>query len=244
MLEILGILSIVAFILFMIALFSPNAAFFNKLPVINSKGKSGRRWICFGVWMCINLIGGLIVPSNGTDNPKEKAKAIIQDKDTSSLQNTKKSTKETEPYIVKKTWKTKTSVDEMTDDVNIWKSITSDNRVYFDFPYDGGSTLSIDVRYMKKYGTDVFLTISKGQILCNDFDETNIITVRFDDAPPQKFKCNTPSDMSSNYIFIRDAKRFVKSAKNTKTIKVQLQFFQEGTRTFTFTVDEPLTWDK
>lgn len=91
MMEILGILSFVAFVLFMIALFCPNAAFFNKLPVINSKGKSGRRWICFGVWICVNLIGALTVPNNNTN---------AQSKDSESVQIQKKNTTKREHQFV------------------------------------------------------------------------------------------------------------------------------------------------
>ena len=50
----------------------------------------------------------------------------------------------------KKRWSITEDIDEMTDSKNVWKSQVSDNEAYFDFPYDGGSKLRIEVRYMKK----------------------------------------------------------------------------------------------
>lgn len=142
-----------------------------------------------------------------------------------------------------KTWVESTSVDEMTDTKNIWKSLTSDNTVDFDFPYEGGSTLKISVRYMKKYGTDVLLQISKGQILCNPYNGNDFATIRFDNDPPQKFKYKEAGDGSADCVFLNNSQKFIKLASKAKKILVQIPIFQEGNPTFTFTVDEPLVWD-
>lgn len=143
---------------------------------------------------------------------------------------------------VKKTWKETISEDEMTDSKNIWKEVVSDNEIEFDFPYNGGSNLTITVRYMKKYGTNVLISLSKGQLLCNDYNGTNYINVRFDSNPPIKFTTSEPSDLDSNTLFISNPKRFIREAKKAKTIKIEVPVYEEGLPLFTFTLDEPLTW--
>ena len=140
-------------------------------------------------------------------------------------------------------WQVTESIDEMTDTKNVWKSLTSENFAYFDFPYEGGSFLRIDVRYMKKYGTDILLTLSQGQLMSNEYNGTNYVMVRFDDDAPQKYYTNEPSDGSSNCLFLRNTKKFIKRAKTAKSIKIQVPVFQEGNPIFTFKVDVPLTWE-
>lgn len=140
-------------------------------------------------------------------------------------------------------WQVTESLDEMTDSKNVWKTVVSENLAHFSFPYEGGSSLSLCVRYMKKYGTDVILTISKGQLLSNEYNGTNYVTVRFDDDAPQKYYTNDAADGSSDYLFLRNARKFIKRAKTAKSIKIQVPVYQEGNPTFTFKVDVPLTWE-
>ena len=140
-------------------------------------------------------------------------------------------------------WQVSESVDEMTDSKNVWKSLVSENLVHFSFPYEGGSSLNVCVRYMKKYGTNVILTISKGQLLSNEYNGTNYVTVRFDDDAPQKFYTTEPADGSSDCLFLTNARKFIKRAKTAKSIKIQVPVYQEGNPTFTFKVDVPLTWE-
>lgn len=140
-------------------------------------------------------------------------------------------------------WQVEESIDEMTDTKNVWKSLVSENLAYFDFPYEGGSFLKINVRYMKKYGTDVYITLSSGQLLSNEYNGTNYVMVRFDDDAPQKFYTNETADGSSECLFLRNGKKFIKRAKTAKSIKIQVPVYQEGNPIFTFKVDVPLTWE-
>lgn len=141
-----------------------------------------------------------------------------------------------------KTWNYSTETDEMNDSKSRFASLTSDNTVDFDFPYQGGSYLNLTVRYMKKYGTDVYIKISSGQFICNEYQGTNNVRVRFDNGSPIKFSTNEPSDGSSDLLFLSNAKKFIKLAKQAKIIKIEAPFYQEGNRVFTFTVDKSLEW--
>lgn len=142
-----------------------------------------------------------------------------------------------------KRWNETSEKDEMTDVMSYWSTLISDNTVYFDFPYEGGSELKITVRYMKKYGTDVIISISQGQMLCNEYNGTNYVTVRFDDTPAKKYYTNEPADGSPDNLFLNNPKDFINRAKTAKTIKIEVPFYQEGNHVFTFTVDEPLKWE-
>lgn len=148
-----------------------------------------------------------------------------------------------EPVDQSKQWTETSEKDEMTDVMSYWSTLISDNTEYFDFPYEGGSKLKITVRYMKKYGTDVIISISQGQMLCNEYNGTNYVTVRFDDTPAKKYYTIEPADGSSESLFLNSSRDFINRAKTAKTIKIEVPFYQEGNRVFTFTIDEPLKWD-
>ena len=145
-----------------------------------------------------------------------------------------------EPSIV--TWSIMTEKDEMTDTKNIWASITSDNYIYQDFPYEGMTRAKIIVRYMKKYGYDVLIEISQGQIYGKEYNGQNYITARFDEASPKRYYFNEAADGSSEVVFLNNRSDFMKRCKQAKDIKIDIPIWQEGRPVFTFHVDEPLVW--
>lgn len=143
---------------------------------------------------------------------------------------------------VKNGWNYESEIDEMDGSTTKRAIVVSSNVVEFDFPYNGGSTLGICVRNTKKYGTDVMISISKGQFISNEYNGTNYVTVRFDNNAPIKFTTVEPSDYSSDLLFLQNPKKFIKLAKNAKTIKIEAPFFNEGSYVFTFDTNKPLVW--
>lgn len=139
-------------------------------------------------------------------------------------------------------WSYENEVDEMDGSTTKRAIIESSNEVEFDFPYQGGSTLGICVRKTKKYGNEVLISISNGQFLCNDYNGTNYVTVRFDNNAPVKFLTTEPADYSSDVLFLENSKKFIKLAKNAKTIKIEAPFFDNGSYVFTFNANKPLEW--
>lgn len=139
-----------------------------------------------------------------------------------------------------KKWDLTTNQDEMDDSKSYWYSLQSDNYANFDFPYEGNSYLTITVRWMKKYGYDVLLEITKGQMVGNEYNGTNYVRVRFDGGKVQKFYYNEPNDGSSNLVFLRNAQKFIEKCKSAKDIIIEQEFYQEGIHQFKFHVDEPL----
>lgn len=177
--------------------------------------------------LCINMCNS-ITTSNGTYLDSDTA--VI---DTALYGNT--------PIEVeKKTWSLQTKQDEMDDSKSYWYSLQSDNYANFDFPYEGNSYLTITVRWMKKYGYDVLLEITDGQMVGDEYNGTNYVRVRFDGGKVQKFYYNEPNDGSSNLVFLRNAQKFIEKCKNAKDIIIEQEFYQEGVHQFKFHVDEPL----
>ena len=177
--------------------------------------------------LCINMCNS-ITTSNGTYLDSDTV--VI---DTALYGNT--------PIEVeKKTWSLQTKQDEMDDSKSYWYSLQSDNYANFDFPYEGDSYLTITVRWMKKYGYDVLLEITDGQMVGDEYNGTNYVRVRFDGGKVQKFYYNEPNDGSSNLVFLRNAQKFIEKCKNAKDIIIEQEFYQEGVHQFKFHVDEPL----
>ena len=141
-----------------------------------------------------------------------------------------------------KTWDFSISKDDMTDTNNIWATIRSADYVSQEFPYEGYTYASITVRYMKKYGYDVIIQITKGQITGSEYNGTDYITARFDGGSPKKYHFNEAADGSSEMVFLRNTSDFISKCKKAKDIKIDLPLYKGGRPTFTFHVDEPLVW--
>ena len=56
-----------------------------------------------------------------------------------------------------------------------------------------------------------------------------------DEGPVQKFTCSETSDGKSDVIFLHPAGRFLSKLKAAKSVTVEAEFYQEGTRQFNFT---------
>lgn len=140
------------------------------------------------------------------------------------------------------TWKKQTAVDEMTDATNIWVTLKSSNYKNFEFPYEGDTYLTITVRKMKQYGIDVILSLDRGQIIGNDFDGTNYVTIRFDNRQAKRYYFSESSDNDSKVIFLHNTSGFISEAKKATRILIQVPVYEEGNPTFEFNPYEPLEW--
>lgn len=140
------------------------------------------------------------------------------------------------------TWNFSIEKDEMTDTKNIWAKIISDNHISQSFPYEGYTYATITIRYMKKYGYDAIISISKGQIHGSRYNGDNYITARFDEGTPKKYTFTEAADGSSEMVFLVGKSDFIKRCKQAKDIKIEVPLYQAGRPIFTFHVDEPLVW--
>ena len=163
--------------------------------------------------------------------------------ETTSESSTDSSATEDAPEVKKgkKTvWEYHQAIDEMTDKTTYYATIESENEVKFDFPYNGGSSLTLTIRDSPQYGKNIYIKISKGQFNYG-INGTNI-KVRFDDSEPITVHCNQPSDYSTDVLFLDNFNKVLNKIKESSTMKINAEFFSEGTRTFTFKT-EGLEWD-
>lgn len=149
---------------------------------------------------------------------------------------------EIEAETSKKTWDIRTEKDEMTDSKNIWATVLSDNYIRQEFPYEGLTYAKITVRYMKKYGYDVLINITNGQIHGSKYSNENYIIARFDEGSPKKYWYDEAADLSSDVVFVRSKNEFIKKCKEAKKIKIEIPIYKGGRPVFSFEVDESLVW--
>ena len=173
------------------------------------------------------IIVSVASSDEGSSTNESKEQVVAANAETKSEQKTK--------------WEYNESVDEMSEKTTFFATLTSDNEVNFDFPYDGGSSLSITVRQDPKYGKDVYFRISKGQF-SNSYNGS--VSVKFGNGSIEKYNCSGSSDADTGILFLNgNVSSFIKKLKTAKQIKVQASFFQEGDRTFTFTTPVGLEWE-
>ena len=205
-----------------------------------TKKKNGcMKWalIILGVFVLLIILGNIVGDDEQTSQDGKKvndtvAVAATEDKVEDKNKNDKD--------LI--TWHYESIMDEMTDTKNVWASLKSDNYIEQEFPYEGDTYATIIIRYMKKYGTDVILEIDRGQIVGIDVNATNFVSAKFDDAEPRKYYFDNAADMSTEQVFLRNAKDFINRCKSAKVIKVDIPMFQAGRPVFTFRVDKPLEW--
>lgn len=143
---------------------------------------------------------------------------------------------------VKNNWHVNTTTDPMTDKSIIVANLRSQNDVTFDFPYDGGSYMVMNIRKMDSK-IDVYFEISKGQFVCNEYQGSNTLMIRFDNEDAKNYITVESSTHDSDVLFIKSqsaiSEIYAKCLSAT-SIKVKANFFSEGSRIFDFKVNTPL----
>ncbi len=143
--------------------------------------------------------------------------------------------KESQPQTqeVKTNWYYSSSKDEMRNEEINHAGILSNNKHDFNFPYNGGSRLSINLRH-KENNNDIFFDVTKGQIPCLTGCTAK---VKFDDKPIQNIQLVGTNDGTTTTVFISGGKSvlsFSRNLKSSKKVTIELLFFHEGERQFTF----------
>lgn len=240
---VISILSTLLVLWFIFGLISPKKA----LSFLIKDEDKRSRWKVLGIYVAFAFILYLISGVGG-NKTESKSSNLVSNADKATVVDSTASVKtEVESPKPKSNlvgWKETEEIDEMTDTKNVWKTIRSLNGVMQDFPYNNGETYAkITVRYMKKYGNSVLITINQGQILCNPFSNNNYVTVRFDEQKPKKYSFNGAADGSTETVFLNNSADFIANAKKAKDIKIEFSLFQGGNPLFKFHVDEPLVWE-
>lgn len=172
-------------------------------------------------------------------------KAISYDRDSTEVTNladtTLNSYKSDTNEQDEGSWSFRFEKDPMSDTQNIWANIYSDNTINMDFPYET-TKATITVRYMKKYGYNVLIGVTSGQIYGNSYYNENYIMARFDDNKPIKYWFDETSDGSSDVVFLRKTSDFIMRCKKAHTIIIEIPLYDSGRPVFEFSTTKPLKW--
>jgi hypothetical protein len=132
-----------------------------------------------------------------------------------------------------KQWKYSANEDSMTGKLINYANLDSTNTVEFSFPYNKPQIGTLELRSHPRHGKDVMFSIERGQILCNSFRDCTVL-VRLNNGAPETFSAVSPSDNSSNTIFIRGYDRFMNKLKKANIIRISVNIYQEGAPVFEF----------
>lgn len=182
------------------------------------------------------LLAVVVLSLMGCDKSQEKSKPTI----SSNSEKTEQTSHENEIS----NWSYDSSKDEMRGIEKKFASTISTNKVYFDFPYEGGSSLQLAIRQIGDDDIEVLFVISKGQFLCG-IDGCNV-AYKFDDGIIDSSELSPPSDHSSNVLFISggtNARAFIYAMRKSKKLTVELPFYQSGNKQFQFDVSG-FKWDE
>lgn len=130
-------------------------------------------------------------------------------------------------------WSYTQDSDPMTDEKTELACVDSSNMISLSAPYDEtGARLCL--RNSPQFGKDAYVSLHRdGQILCRSY-ESCTIRIRFDKSPAEGWSALGPSDGSSDMVFIQNRASFERQLRASKTTHVQLEFYQNGMQTFTF----------
>ena len=190
-----------------------------KCPKCGAPVKKKTSLITWAVTVLIGLflIGHFSKPDVDSPKTHNRPAATTADK-TASLPN----------------WQYTSTRDSMTDQTTYRAATKSLNAFNFKFPYRGEQHATLTLRTHPRYGKDIILTIERGQFLCS-ISGCNVL-VRFDDSKPVRYSASEPSDHSTTTLFINDYSRFAGKMLKAKRLRIQAEFYQEGSRTFEFDV--------
>ncbi|AYL98265.1 hypothetical protein [Mucilaginibacter celer] len=118
-------------------------------------------------------------------------------------------------------------------------NIIADNLLQFDFPHNGGSTVTLSIDKTKRKNR-ALINISKGQFGAGI--DGSSITIGFDNEQPMAFKASSVSDEGAAVIAIDDADRLIKNLRSARKMTVQADFYDAGEREMNFEV-AGFKWD-
>jgi predicted membrane protein len=150
---------------------------------------------------------------------------------------------ETEVKQVKKTkyqWQYSQDTDPMTSDERYFANIYSTTWLSFKFPYNGGSEAYLVVRNMDG-DNEVYLKVTKGQFI-SSYNYSECLRIRFDSDKPIDVFYTSPSDGSSDLIFLDSPDELIKRIKKAKSFIIEVAFYQEGNKLLNFNYDD-FVWD-
>ncbi|QZY64336.1 MULTISPECIES: hypothetical protein [Providencia] len=141
-------------------------------------------------------------------------------------------------------WYASYDEDEMRGTARKILMLSSENKHEFSFPYAGGTSMTLILRSAKTTlqkeqkasdlkVSEAIVYIDKGQFICQAYDQC-YVSVKFDNNPIEKYSVLKPQDHSSDSFFIKNSKKFIKQAANSKKVIIEATFYNESNKQFKF----------
>lgn len=136
----------------------------------------------------------------------------------------------TQPAKPENKWSYSESKDEMRGEMIKILSVDSANTVDLSFPYDGGAKLSLMI--IKPIGRQPIIGayLEKGQLSCSN---GCLGALRFGSSPVEMLTLQQKDDPKALELIV-DSKAFMANMRNIKKLVIELPFYQDGSRQFTF----------
>lgn len=134
------------------------------------------------------------------------------------------------------TWSYSVSNDDMSGRPIYSALLTSRNSFELDFPYQDPQKATLQLRQHPKHGTDVIISLERGQILCS-FDGCRH-DVRFDEGNAVAWTMLEPESNQNDLVFVRDARSFISKMREGDLVRVQLKLYDEAPVTLEFDVSQ------
>lgn len=182
-------------------------------------------------WICVGMLGLAAMIWFFSDKTPSTSSGVVLTTQATESENVKP-----------KNWQYETSKDEMRGIESRFATTVSTNTVDFDFPYNGGSKLILALR-KRGSDVDVMVSITKGQILCGV--QNCEAAFKFDNGEVQSVTMSEPDNHSSDLLFIaydKTESKIISQLKNSKKLVIEIPFYQEGRKQFTFDVSG-LEWN-
>lgn len=125
----------------------------------------------------------------------------------------------------------------MTGKATKYACLKSANQLFFDFPYQGGSTGEICL-FKEKDHRDANFHIDKGQLMCGV--EGCSERMNINGEQPFRLTGLISADGDPKYVILEPYTRLVSAAKKAKRLEFEAMYFQEGQQILIFKPDKPL----
>lgn len=166
------------------------------------------------------------------ENKSASERIAMKDKVDAQVEDMVRKNKEKELAKLEK-WTYENYQDPMSDEVIRTAQVVSKEVIELDLPYEGGTYLNLVVRKSNQ-GYVSFIQSSNGQLITETGNET--VLLRFDGGESIRFDVIDSQDYDSTVKFFKDANKIVELIKNSKTLKIQVLYYNHGNEVFTFDV--------
>lgn len=139
-------------------------------------------------------------------------------------------------------WDYSASRDKMTGKVSALASISSENSLDLEAPFEVKYGLNRGTLYVSK--SSVSLAVYKGIMNCSPFGAGCVVQAKFDDGPVRQFAARGDSDGDTSWLHIRPSTNFLQHLGKANQVMIRFSMFRDGTQTLEFRSEEKFSASK